>query len=185
MMELIGFALIFMVLLCLLLWALHYRFIASHKGDLSARLPVDFMIPRRPEEFKVARETLAKIQIEIEQRNISAAEKRRLLKARAALVRELLTAIHEDFVRLDHLLCAVAAVSPELSRQKEFERIWLSLRFGARYRMALFSISLGTLPARSIPRLQVLAKSRAENLHSLLSAVDSTMPVSLSKARLN
>jgi hypothetical protein len=185
MIELIVFSVIFLVLLCLLLWAAHERLTVSHTGELSARLPVDFLIPRKPEEFKQARETLAKIQTEIEQKHISAAERRRLLQERNKLARELLMAIHEDFVRLDRLLCAVAAVSPEVSRQKEFERLWLSLRFGARYRVALLSISLGALPPRSIPSLQILTKGKAENLRRLLKAVDSTLSANLGKAHIN
>jgi hypothetical protein len=185
MIELIVFSVIFLVLLCMLLWTAHGRLTASQTGDVSARLPVDFLVPRKPEEFKLVREALARIQQEIEQRHISPAERRCLLKERNKLARELLTAIHEDFVRLDCLLCAVAAVSPEVSRQKEFERFWLSLRFGARYRMALLSTSLGALPSRSIPYLQILTRGKAENLRTLLKAVDSTLSANLGKAHVN
>lgn len=172
--ALIAFALISLVLLCLLLW-LHGRLTGIRVGQVSARVPVDFLVPRKPEEFTQAREALAKIQSEIAQKHIPSEERRQLLQERNKLALELLKAIHEDFVRLDRLMCAVAAVAPQISRQRELERLWLSLRFDIRYRIALLSISLGAMPAHAIPALQIFTKRRAKNLQMLLKAVDSSL----------
>jgi hypothetical protein len=185
MIELTVFVVIFLVLLCLLLWAVHHRFTANPTGEVSARLPVDFLIPRKSDEFKQAQETLDKLQSDLAQRNLSDSDKRNLLHERNKITRELLTSIHEDFVRLDRLMCAIAAASPEVSRQKEFDRLWLALRFGARYRMALLSVLLGALPGQSISSLQILTKSKAERLRMLLKSVDSALPVSFGKTMVN
>jgi hypothetical protein len=175
MIVLIVFSGIFLLLLCLLLWKAYHRLTAGHTGELSARLPVDFLVPRKPEEFRRARENLRMIEAQIGKEHLLTAEKWRLLRERNKLARELLIAIHEDFIRLDRLMCAVAVVSPEVSREKEFKRLWLSLRFAARYRMALLGIALGAQPAQSIAGLQILAQNKAQSLRAQLTAVDSAV----------
>jgi hypothetical protein len=94
-------------------------------------------------------------------------------------------ALREDFLRLDRLMCAVAAVSSEISQEREFERLWLSLRFSVRYRLALLTLFLGAIPATSIPRLQVLVNDRARNLRTFLKAVDSTMSLNVGEGHIN
>jgi hypothetical protein len=173
--QLIFFSCIVLVLLCLLTLTVYRHFRDAHKGELAARLPVDFLIPRRSDEFAEAQKNLARLESDIEQRGLFTAERWSLVRERNKTAGELLTAVREDFFRLDRLLCAVAAVSPELSRERELERFWLSLRFSMQYRQALLTLSLGGVPASSIPRLQVLLKNRAHDLRALLKAVDSTM----------
>jgi len=184
MIALVVFSGILLVLLCVLLWRAYGQLTASHTGEVSARLPVEFLIPRKPAEMRQAREELRAIQAELDKQHVLTAEKWRLLKARNKVARELLSAIHEDFVRLDRLMCAMAAVSPEVCREKEFERLWLALRFGARYRTALLCISFGTLPAQSITGLQILTKDQTETFRTLLRAVDATLAGNFGKSHI-
>jgi hypothetical protein len=173
--QLIAFSCIFLVLLCLLALTVYRHLHDDHTGELAARLPVDFFIPRRSGEFAEGLRNLAKLQSEIGQRGLLAADRWSLVRERNKIAGDLLAALRADFFRLDHLMCALAAVSPEIKREKEIERLWISLRFSVRYRQALLTLSLGALPANSIPRLQVLIKGRGNDLRTLLNAVDSKM----------
>jgi hypothetical protein len=183
--QLIFFSCISVVLLCLLTVAVYRHFHDDHTGEMAARLPVDFLIPRRSDEFAEAQKKLVVLESEIGQRGLLAAERWSLARERNKIAGELLAALREDFFRLDRLMCAVAAVSAEVSREREFERLWLSVRFSVRYRLALLTLFLGAIPANSIPRLQVLIRDRARNLGTLLKAVDSTVSVNVEAPYVN
>jgi hypothetical protein len=183
--QLILFTSIFLVLLCLLAFTFYRYFRDNRSGELAARLPVDFLIPRRSDEFAEAQKNLVELESVIRQRGLLTAERWSLVRQRNKIVGGLLTAFHEDFFRLDRLMCAVAAVSPEISRERELERLWLSLRFSVRYWLALLTLSLGAIPASSMPRLLALIKDRARNLHRNLEAVDSTISLDARARHVN
>ena len=183
--QLILFSCIFLMLLCLLALTIYRHFREDNSPDLAARLPVDFLIPRRSNEFAEAQKNLVELESEIRQRSLLTAARWSLVRERNKTLGELLTALHEDFFRLDRLMCAVAAVSPEISRQRELERLWLSFRFSLRYRLALLTLSLGAIPASSLPRLQVLIGDRARNLRRHLDAVDSTLLLNTGTRHVN
>src|SRR6266481_81818 len=73
--QLIAFSCIFLVLLCLLaLIVYRYRqFHEDHTGEVAARLPVDFLIPRRSGEFAEGLKNLARLESEIRQNGFFAA----------------------------------------------------------------------------------------------------------------
>lgn len=183
--QLIFFSCIFLVLLCLLALTVYRHFREDDSPHLAARLPVDFLMPRRSDEFAEAQENLVQLRSEIRQSGLLSAERWSLVRQRNKIVGELLTEFHEDFFRLDRLMCAVAAVSPEISRQRELERLWLSFRFSLRYRLALLTLSLGAIPASSLPRLQELIGDRARNLRRHLKAVDSALLLHTGTGRVN
>jgi hypothetical protein len=175
--QLILFSCIFLVLVWLLTRTVYRHFHEGQTGELAARLPVDFLIPRKSGEFAEGQKTLAKLELEIEQEGLLSVGRWSLVRERNKVAGDLLAALREDFLRLDHLMCAVAAASSELSREKEFERLWLCLRFSVQYRLAVLMLSMGAIPANSILRLQFLIKDRARDLRTLLKAVDSTMSI--------
>jgi hypothetical protein len=183
--QLILFSCIFLLLAWLLARAVYRHFHDDQTGRLAARLPVDFLIPRRSKEFAEGQRNLVKLESEIAQISLLAAERWSLVRERNKIAGDLLAALHEDFLRLDYLMCALAAVSAQINRQRELDRLWLSLRFSARYRLAVLMLSLGAIPANSIPRLQVLIKDRARDLRTLLKTVDSAMSVNAGAQRIN
>jgi hypothetical protein len=174
--QLVFFSCIFLVLVWLLTRTVYRYFHDDHTGELAARLPVDFLIPRRSREFAEGQKNLVELELEIEQRGLLSTARWSLVRERNRITSELLAALREDFLRLDHLMCAVAAASSELNREKEFERFWLSLRFNVRYRLARLTLTLGAIPESSILRLQILIRDRARSLRTLLKTVDSAMP---------
>ena len=173
--QLILYSCIFLVLLCFLALAVYRHFHDDHRGEVAARLPVDFLIPRASDELAEAQKKLVDIESEMECVSLLAAERWSLRRERNKIAHELLAAVREDFSRLDRLTCALAAVSPEISREREFERFWLSLRFMMRYRLAVLTLGLGAMQASSILRLQVLLKDQVGSLRPLLKTVDSTV----------
>jgi hypothetical protein len=183
--QLIVFSCIFLVLLCLLALTVYRRFRDDHTGEIAARLPVDFLIPRRSGEFAEGLKNLANLESEIGQTGLLAAVRWSLVRERNKIAGDLLAALRADFFRLDHLMCALAAVSPEINRERELERVWLSLRFSVRYRLAVLTLSLGAFPTDSIPRLQALIKGRARDLRTLLKTVDSTMSLHVGAGQAN
>lgn len=183
--QLIVFSCIFLVLLCLLALTVYRHFHDDHTGEIAARLPVDFLIPRRSGEFAEGLKNLANLESEIGQKGLLAAGRWSLLRERNKIAGDLLAALRADFFRLDHLMCALAAVSPEINRERELERVWLSLRFSVRYRLAVLTLSLGAFPTDSIPRLQALIKGRAHDLRTLLKDVDSTMSLRVGARQAN
>ena len=183
--QLIVFSCIFLVLLCLLALTVYRHFHDEHSGELAAKLPVDFFVPRRSDEFAEAKKNLVELESEIRQSGLLTAERWSLVRDRNKLAGELLTELREDFLRLDRLMCALAAVSAEVSPEREFERLWLTLRFSARYWLALLILSLGAIPARSIPRLQILIKDRARNVRTFIKAVDSTISLDAGARHVN
>ena len=184
--QLILFSCIFLVLAWLLARSVYRHFFHDdHIGEVAARLPVDFLIPRKSGEFAEGLKSLSKLESEIAQGGLLAAGRWSLVRERNRIAGELLAALREDFFRLDHLMCAVAAASAEINRQRELDRLWLALRFSVRYRLALLTLSMGAIPANSIPRLQVLIKDRARDLRTLLKTVDSTVSVNAGMRHVN
>jgi len=142
-------------------------------------------MPRKSQEYFEGERLLAEIQAEMEERTLPAARRRHLVQERCKISRELLTSLREDFTRLDRLMCAVAAVSIEVSREQEFRRFLLSVRFSIRYWLALFCLSVGVSPAHSFGRLQFLVKRSAQNAQTLLKVVDASLSLNLDSTHVN
>src|SRR3981189_3624291 len=105
--QLIFFSCIVLVFLCVLTLTVYRHFHDDdHQGELAARLPVDFLIPRRGDEFAEAKKNLAGLESDIEQRGLFTAERWSLVRERNKIAGELLMALREDFFRLDRLMCA-------------------------------------------------------------------------------
>src|SRR5712691_12435844 len=100
--QLILFSCIFLVLLCLLARTFYRHFHDDHTGELAARLPVDFLIPRRSGEFAEGQRNLVELESEIGQKGLLSAGRWSLVRERNKIAGELLAALHEDFFRLDH-----------------------------------------------------------------------------------
>ena len=156
-----------------------------HAGVEDARLPVEFLVPRKSQEYFEGERLLAEIQAEMQEKTLSAARRRRLVQDRCKISRELLTSLHEDFTRLDRLMCAVAAVSMEVSREQELHRFLLSVRFNIRYWLALFCLTMGVSPAHSFGRLQFLVKRSAKNAQTLLQAIDAGLSLNFDSTHVN
>src|SRR5260370_41660069 len=68
------------------------------------------------------------------------------LRERRAVARGFLKGLHEDFSNLARLGRTIAALSPEVSREQETERLILSLKFQVLYSLVWLRLSAGNLP---------------------------------------
>jgi hypothetical protein len=75
------------------------------------------------------------------------------LRERRSVARRFLQGLHEDFSNLAKLGRIIAALSPEVSREQETERLILSLKFQMLYALVWLRLSTGNLP---LPQLEHL-----------------------------
>jgi hypothetical protein len=78
---------------------------------------------------------------------------RKARRERRLVARRFLQGLHEDFSNLSRLGRIIAALSPEISRQQETERLMLSLKFQFLYAFVWLRLSTGNLP---LPQLESL-----------------------------
>ncbi|MGH9701829.1 MAG: hypothetical protein ACRD4K_00520 [Candidatus Acidiferrales bacterium] len=103
---------------------------------------------------------------------ITAAEQRKWRANRRRVAREFLRGLHQDFVRLDRLSRTVAALSPEVSRSQEAERIGLGIRFRAAYFLVQVQLALGLLSPREVIHLAEMVGSFAARIEALMTALE-------------
>ena len=75
------------------------------------------------------------------------------LRERRSVARRFLKGLHEDFSNLAKLGRIIAALSPEVSREQETERLILSVKFQILYALVWLRLSTGNLP---LPQLEHL-----------------------------
>src|ERR1700730_12848777 len=75
------------------------------------------------------------------------------LSERHAVARRFLRGLHEDFSNLARLGRIIAALSPEVSREQETERLILSLKFQILYTLVWLRLSTGNLPLDQLAHL--------------------------------
>jgi hypothetical protein len=75
------------------------------------------------------------------------------LRDRRAVARRFLEGLHEDFSNLARLGRMIAALSPEVSRQQESERLILSLKFQIFYSLVWLRLSFGDVPLEQLEHL--------------------------------
>jgi hypothetical protein len=75
------------------------------------------------------------------------------LRERRAVARGFLRGLHEDFSNLARLGRIIAALSPEVSREQETERLILSLKFQILYTLVWLRLSTGNLPLDQLAHL--------------------------------
>lgn len=78
---------------------------------------------------------------------------KQVLRERRAVARRFLGGLRQDFTNLARLGRIIAALSPEISRQQETERLVLSLKFQILYALVWLRLATGNLP---LPQLEHL-----------------------------
>ncbi len=97
------------------------------------------------------------------------AERRRVAKA-------FLKGLYDDFVRLDRLARTVAALSPQVQRSQEAERVWLGTRFRMAYRLVDVQLAFGSLAPRDVIRLADMVGSYAAKIEATMVALEQQSP---------
>ena len=93
------------------------------------------------------------------------------LRERRAVARRFLEGLHEDFSNLARLGRIVAALSPEVSRQQETERLILTLKFQVLYSLVWLRLSAGNLPLEQLEHLTGLVGRLATRMDEAMAEI--------------
>lgn len=148
-----------LVFLVILLSAMALRLLVSRErsgGDVTPSTSAFNELPgaRHYVYFPQIRQAISASDREYLLRNASSRVARRALRQRRAVARRFLQGLRDDFSSLDKLGRTIAALSPEVSRPHETQRLLLSARFQALYALVWLRLSIGMLP---LDQLEVLA----------------------------
>jgi hypothetical protein len=109
---------------------------------------------------------------------------RQALRERRAVARRFLQGLHEDFSNLARLGRMIAALSPEVSRRQETERLMLSLNFQILYALVWLRLSTGNLPLRQLEHLTGLVGRLATRMDEPMTQISALSAGQLS-GRIN
>jgi hypothetical protein len=93
------------------------------------------------------------------------------LRERRAVARRFLEGLHEDFSDLARFGRIIAALSPEVSREQETERLILSLKFQILYSLVWLRLSAGNLPLDQLEHLTGLVGRLATRMDAAMAQV--------------
>jgi hypothetical protein len=103
--------------------------------------------------------------------NSSSNVARQAIHERRKVVRQFLQGLHEDFSNLARLGRIIAALSPEVSRQQETERLILSLKFQLVYALVWLRLSTGNVPVRQLQHLAGLVGRLAKRMDEAMAEI--------------
>lgn len=104
---------------------------------------------------------------------------KRALRERRQVARHFLRGLREDFWNLEKLGRIIAALSPEVSRQQETERLVLSLKFQALYAIVSLRLSMGDFPLHQVERLTGLVGQLATRMDAAMVQISALASVPL------
>ena len=96
---------------------------------------------------------------------------KRALRERRAVARGFLMGLHEDFSNLARLGRIIAALSPQVSRGQETERLILSLKFQILYTLVWLRLSTGNLPLQQLEHLTGLVGRLATRMDAAMAEI--------------
>ena len=96
------------------------------------------------------------------------------LRERRAVARHFLEGLHEDFSNLARLGRVIAALSPEISREQETERLMLSLKFQIFYGLVWVRLFTGNLPLEQLELLTALVGRLAKRMDEAMTEISAS-----------
>jgi hypothetical protein len=122
---------------------------SSYVPDLMKALPA----PKHYPYFRQIRQALSEADTEYLMQNAPSGVAKQALRERRAVARGYLKGLHEDFSDLARLGRVIAALSPEVSRKQESQRLMLSLKFQLLYGLVWLRLATGNLPIGQLEHL--------------------------------
>lgn len=173
-MNYLGIAILLAVVLCgVVLWLLFPRN-KSSKAEASSFHPnlMDALpTARHYPYFRQVRQALSVADSNYLRETAPPQVAKQALRERRAVARHFLEGLHEDFSNLTRLGRIVAALSPEISRKQETERLILSVKFQILYTLVWLRLSTGHLPLEQLERLTGLVGRLATRLDAAMTEV--------------
>jgi len=168
------FASIAVALLVTLLWLLRQPAPKSIQKELRGKVEIEELFPLHCRCFPQIRQALSMRDEEFLSSRVSRQDLKKWRGERRAVLRQFLLGLGEDFIRLDRLARMVAALSPEISRAGETERVWLSVRFRILYRFVSLRLYTGWASLSQLTRLTEMVGSFAAQVEAGMAAFEKT-----------
>jgi hypothetical protein len=121
--------------------------------------------------FPQIRQALSAADAEFLRKNASPEVAKRALRERRAVARRFLSGLHEDFSNLARLGRTIAALSPEVIRQQEMDRLFLSVKFQILYALVWLRLSTGNLPLAQLEHLTGLVGRLASRMDEAMAEI--------------
>jgi hypothetical protein len=134
--------------------------------------PIEELFPRHAWHFAQIRQAISEADFRYLAVRASPECRRRVQKERQQIIRKYLQGLREDFENLEQLGRTVAALSPKVSHETEFERLWLTLRFRLLARLASLRMELGISYARPLEQLTDMIGGLASQNDALLARLE-------------
>jgi hypothetical protein len=103
--------------------------------------------------------------------NASPQVAKQALRERRAVARGFLKGLHEDFSNLARLGRIAAALSPEVSREQETERLVLTLKFQLMYSLTWLRLSTGNMPLEQLEHMTGLVEKLATRMDAAMAEI--------------
>ena len=172
MIELVVFAGIAVTLLLLMLWAAHERGGSQRPPQVALEPPLEEMFAMHSRHFPQIRQALSRVDEEYLRQRGTPKIVRQARTERCRVARQFLAGLEDDFSRLNRLGRTVAALSPEVNRKQEFERVWLWLRFWILCRLVSVSLRTGRVSIPQIAHLTQLVGSLAAEIETAMAGLE-------------
>lgn len=163
-----------LALLVALVWLLHRPSSWAGTTESERSLEPENLFPIHCRHFPQIRQALSEADGEFLRGRASGRTLREWRGERRDVLRQFLAGLGQDFARLDRLARTVAALSPEVSREREMERLWLSVRFLVMHRLVSLRLATGVAPLPQVVRLTELVGSFAAQVEARMAALDQT-----------
>jgi hypothetical protein len=166
------FVILALALLGVLVWLLRETPQERRLGEAAPKLALEELFPLHCRYFPQVRQALSPADQAYLRERASPRIRRQARAERRRVTRQFLVGLTEDFSRLERLGRTVAALSPQVSRKREAERLWLGLVFRALYRVVLVRLMLGSVSVPQLARLTELIGSFAAQIEAGMAALE-------------
>lgn len=177
--ETVVFAVVAIVLLALLVWLLREPSATKKRGPdarplsaQSGQVQIEDLFPLHCRYFPQVRRTLAGDDAEFLQKRVTADVLRRWRMERRRVAAQFVAGLQQDFERLSRLARTVAALSPQVSREKEEQLLWLGVRFRVLFLLVRMRLTLGWVPLDGLTGLANLVTGMAERLEAGMAVLE-------------
>jgi hypothetical protein len=170
----LSIAILFAVALSgVLLWLMIPRHKSSRPAARSIPLNVNDALPTAKHfgYFPQIRRALSEADSRYLMENAPSHVAKQALRERRAVARRFLEGLHEDFSNLARLGRIIAALSPEVSREQETERLILSMKFQILYAFVWLRVSAGNLPLEQLEHLTGMVGRLAKRMDEAMAEI--------------
>jgi hypothetical protein len=145
----------------------------------AANLKIQEMVsigPRHYRYFPQIQQALSIADEEYLRKKVPAEIAKQVRRERRAVARKFLRGLREDFANLEQMGRIIAALSPNVSRAQETERLALRLEFQFLQALVWVSLSTGRMPLPQIEQLTGLVGSLALRMEQAIGQINALTP---------